>query len=95
MGRGRGKKKVKPNTDLSSLKAANISLPENINAKEMQHVIAHAILEAEEIKNQKEKKQHEAALAEWRKIIGYKEHKNGIKRFFNDIKISFKILFLS
>ncbi len=61
---------------------------------EMQHVIAMAIVEVEEIKERKKQEQKEAERKEWREAIGYKEYddKNklirGVKTFWNRI-ISF------
>ena len=64
MGKGKSKKKAKQNTALNPLQSTNINLPENMNAEEMQHIIACAIVEAEEIKAQKEEEQRKATLAE-------------------------------
>lgn len=94
MGKGRNKKKAKQNTASKPLQSINMILPENMRAEEMQHIIACAIAEAEEIKAQKEEEQRKAALIEWRDKIGYKEHKSKIKKFINEIKVFIKILFL-
>ena len=72
MGKGRNKKKAKQNTASKPLQSINMNLPENMRAEEMQHIIACAIAEAEEIKAQKEEEQRKAALIEWRDKIGYK-----------------------
>ena len=90
MGKIRNKKKSKQNIASNPLQSVNISLPANMSAEEMQHLIANAIIEAEDIKAQKE----EAALAEWHNIVGYKKYKNKMKQFFNDVKAFTKILFL-
>lgn len=94
MGKGRNKKKAKQNAAAKPLQSVNMNLSENMNAEEMQHMIANAIVEAEEIKAQKEEEQRKVALAEWREIIGYKEYKNKVKQIFNVPKVFIKILFL-
>lgn len=94
MGKGKSKKKAKQNTALNPLQSTNINLPENMNAEEMQHIIACAIVEAEEIKAQKEEEQRKATLAEWHNTIGYKEHENKFKRFCNEAHVFIKVLFL-
>lgn len=94
MGKGRNKKKAKQNDASKPLQSANINLPENMSAEEMQHIIACAIVEAEEIKAQNEENQCKVALTEWHKKIGYKEHKNKFKSILNKIKVFFKILFI-
>ena len=94
MGKIRNKKKSKQNIASNPLQSVNISLPANMSAEEMQHLIANAIIEAEDIKAQKEEEKRKAALAEWHNIVGYKEYQNKIKQFFNDVKAFTKILFL-
>ena len=94
MGKGKSTKKTKQNTALNPLQSTNINLPENMNAEEMQHIIACAIVEAEEIKAQKEEEQRKATLAEWHDTIGYKEHENKFKRFCNEAHVFIKVLFL-
>lgn len=90
----KNKKKSKQNIASNPSQSVNISLPENMSAEEMQHIIANAIIEAEEIKAQKEEEKRKAALAEWHNIVGYKEYQNKIKQFFNNVKTFTKILFL-
>lgn len=94
MGKGRTKKKAKQNATSKPLQSANINLPENISAEEIQHIIACAIVEAEEIKAQKEEEQRKAALIEWHDKIGFKDHENKLKNILNKIKVFLKILFL-
>ena len=94
MGKGRNKKKIKQNTNQKPLQFSNINLLENMNAEEIQHIIACAIVEAEEIKAQKEEEQRKIVLAAWHDKIGYKEYKNIVRQFFNAIKVFVKILFL-
>ena len=55
MGKIRNKKKPKQNIASNPSQFVNISLPENMSAEEMQHLIAFAIVEAEEIKERKRK----------------------------------------
>lgn len=88
------KKKAKQNAASKPSLSVNINLPENMNAEETQHIIARAIIEAEEIKAQKEEEQRKIALEEWNMAIGRKECKNKIEKFFNYIKVFVKILFL-
>jgi hypothetical protein len=47
-----------------------------ISSEEMQHLIARAIVEADEIKEQGRRRQQEAELVEWRRAIGHKEYSN-------------------
>lgn len=94
MGKGRNKKKAKQNTASKPLQSANINLPENMSKEEIQHIIACAILEAEEIRTQKKEEQRKVALSEWHGIIGYKVYKNKFRQFFNELKVFIKILFL-
>jgi hypothetical protein len=78
----------------------NVSLPVGMSAEEMQHVIAKALVEAEELKEQKKNEQREKEHAEWRKDIGYKDYsdktpfKNGILTFFNRLFCFFKVMFI-
>ncbi|MDE6208262.1 MAG: hypothetical protein K2M73_01145 [Lachnospiraceae bacterium] len=94
MGKGRNKKKAKQNIASKPLQTANINLPENMSAEAIQHIIACAIVEAEEIKTQKAEEQRKATLIEWRDKIGYREYKNKFKQFFNEVKVFIKVLFL-
>lgn len=94
MRKGRNKRKAKQNTVSKPLQSVNINLPGNMSADEMQHIIAHAIVEAEEIKAQKEAEQSETALAEWHAIIGYKKYENKFRNILNEIKVFFKVMFL-
>lgn len=78
-----------------------LSPPENISAEEMQHIIARAIVEAEEIKEQQDKKRKEAELKEWQNTIGYKKYNNdcklfqGIRTLINMLVCLAKISFIS
>ena len=94
MGKGRNSESAGKNTDSKPLLTVKVNFPEKMNAEEMQHIIACAIVEAEEIKAQKEEEKRKAALAEWHNIVGYKKYKNKMKQFFNNVKVFTKILFL-
>lgn len=78
----------------------NVSLPANIRAKEMQHIIARAIVEADELKEQNKQAKKEEALKQWREDIGYKEYddKNklirGVKTFWNRIVSFVRVCFV-
>ena len=94
MGKNRNKKKAKQNAASNPLQSVNINLPENMSAEEIQHMITNAIVEAEEIKAQKEEKQRKSDLTEWHNKIGYREYKNKFKQYFNEVKVFIKVLFL-
>ena len=94
MGKGRNRESAGKNTDSKPLLTVKVNFPEKMNAEEMQHISACAIVEAEEIKAQKEEEKRKAALAEWHNIVGYKKYKNKMKQFFNNVKVFTKILFL-
>lgn len=94
MRKNRNKKKAKQNANPAPVVPVNISLPANMSKEEIQHIIACAIVEAEEIKEQKAEEQRKIALAEWREKIGYKDYKNILKQFFNRVNVLIKILFL-
>ena len=89
MGKSRNKKNTKQNITSKSVQSVNINLPENVSMEEMQHMIACAIIEAEEIKAQKAEEQHKIAVEEWHRKIGYKEYDNKLKDCLNGIKIYF------
>jgi hypothetical protein len=94
MGKGRNKRKAKQNTVSKPLQSVNMKLPQNMSAEEMQHIIARAIVEAEEIKTQKAEEQSKIALAEWHATLGYKEYQNKLRNALNKLKVFFNILFL-
>lgn len=78
----------------------NVALPSGMNVDEMQHIIAKALVEAEELKEQKKTEKREKEHAEWRKDIGYKDYsdktpfKKSILTFFNRLFCFFKVLFI-
>ena len=71
-----------------------------MSAEELQHLIAHAIIEADEIKEETLRKQHDAELLEWRAATGYKEFSDkskflrGVKTFFNRFWCFIKLCFV-
>lgn len=84
----------------------NSIAPDNVNsnlfsAEEMQHVIAKAIVEADEIKEQRIKEQQAKELDEWRVAIGKKDFSNKpaiiryIRTFLNLVKCILKMPFVS
>ena len=78
----------------------NVALPSGMSAEEIQHIIAKALVEAEELKEQKKTEQREKEHAEWRKDIGYKDYsdktpfKKAILTFFNRLFCFFKVMFI-
>lgn len=80
---------------------AKQSAPAHINATlgqmladELQHMIANAIMEAEDMKAKREADKKEAELAEWRKAIGYDKSKTGIAKVWNDFSSTVKAMFV-
>lgn len=67
------KKHGKSKKDNVQTNSINIYLPEYLDKNELQHVIANALIESEEIKNQREKQQQEEELKSWREAMGYKD----------------------
>lgn len=97
MSKGRNKKKNQANL---SPQQVVVTPPAGMSSDEMQHVIAMAIVEAEEIKERKKQEQKEAERKEWRETIRYKEYDDkcklwrGIKTFFNRLKCFCKVCVL-
>lgn len=101
MGKIRNKKKPKQNIASNPSQFVNISLPENMSAEEMQHLIAFAIVEAEEIKERKRKELEKQKSLEWKKSLGYQDfsrikHKlwRNIRVIFNRIRMVLTLLFI-
>ena len=65
--------------------------PSGISADQWQHIMANAIVEAEEIKEQRKREAQEAEVARWRTVMGYREFDDEnaafreVKTFFNAI----------
>ena len=71
------------------------------SAEELQHIIAKAIIEAEDLKQKRERKEKEESQREWEKSIGIMEYENTkpwifakILEFLNTLKVIFCALFL-
>ena len=89
-------KKKTPKQNKGDIKqTASITL----SGEELQHLIAHAIIEADEIKEETQRKQQDAELLEWRAATGYKEFSDkskflrGVKTFFNRFWCFIKLCF--
>ena len=48
-------------------------VPSGISADQRQHIIANAMVEAEEMKEQKKRETQEAEIVRWRTVMGHKE----------------------
>ncbi len=101
MGKIRNKKKSKQNIASNPSQSVNISLPENMSAEKIQHIIANAIIEAEEIKESKRQELEEQKRLEWQKSLGYQDfsrikHKlwRNIRVIFNRIRMVLTLLFI-
>ena len=97
MSKGRNKKKNQANL---SPQQVVVTPPAGMSSDEMQHVIAMAIVEAEEIKEQRKQEQRKAEFCEWQTVIGYKKYNDknvlirGVKTFWNDIVCLFRVCFV-
>lgn len=69
----------------------SVPAPSGISADQWQHIIANAMVEAEEMKEQKKREAQEAELVRWQTVMGYKEFGDDnaaireIKTFFNAV----------
>lgn len=97
MSQGRKKKK---NQTTPPTQPVVVTPPVGMSSDEMQHVIAMAIVEAEEIKEQRKKEQRKAEFGEWQTVIGYKKYNDknvlirGVKTFWNAIVCLFRVCFV-
>ncbi len=66
-----------------------------MSTDELQHIIANAIMEAEDMKAKREADKKEAELAEWRKAIGYDISKTGIAKVWNEFSSTVKAMFVA
>ena len=89
MGKIRNKKKPKQNIASNPSQFVNISLPENMSAEEMQHLIAFAIVEAEEIKERKRKELEKQKSLEWQKSLGYQDFSRIKHKLWRNIRVIF------
>ena len=66
-------------------------VPSGISAEQWQHIMANAMVEAEEMKEQKKREAQEAEIVRWRTVMGHKEFDDDnaavreIRTFFNAI----------
>ena len=68
--------------------------PVQISAEELQHLIAEAIVQAEDIKAKRDADKKAAERAEWQKAIGYDETKTGIRGVCNKLVAAVRVLFV-
>lgn len=66
-----------------------------MSADELQHMIANAIMEAEDMKAKREADKKAEELAEWRKVIGYDKSKTGIAKVWNGFSSTVKAMFVA
>lgn len=52
----------------------SVPVSSGISTEQWQHIMANAIVEAEEIKEQRKREAQEAEIAEWRRAIGVKDY---------------------
>lgn len=89
------KKTQKQNSETRQSASAHTNTASGqMSADELQHMIANAIMEAEDMKAKREADKKEAELAEWHKVTGYDKSKKGIKKVWNNIITFFKVLFI-
>lgn len=89
------KKSQKQNSEIRQSTPAHINAASGqMSADELQHMIANAIMEAEDMKAKREADKKAEELAEWHKVIGYDKSKTGIKKVWNNITAFFKVLFI-
>lgn len=95
MAKKKNEKKKQNKTEVSIL------VPPHISAEGIQHIIANAIVEADEIKEENRRKRQENELKEWHTVIGYKEFSDKniflrtLKTFFNRLCSFVRICFIS
>lgn len=90
------KKSQKQNSEARQSAPAHINAASGqMSADELQHMIANAIMEAEDMKAKREADKKEAELAEWHKVIGYDKSKTGIAKVWNGFSSTVKAMFVS
>lgn len=89
------KKNKKAKKSYDKIDTGQVSVPDKITVEKMQHIIAHAIVEAEDIKKDRENKQKEIAAKDWSDSIGYKDYSSfkWYKRFPLQLINSIVVLF--
>lgn len=89
------KKSQKQNSETRQPTPAHINATSGqMSADELQHIIANAIMEAEDMKAKREADKKAKELAQWHEVIGYDKSKKGIKKVWNNITTFFKVLFI-
>ncbi len=66
-----------------------------VPSDELQHMIANAIMEAEDMKAKREADRKAEELAEWHKAIGYDKSKTGIAKVWNGFSSTVKVMFVA
>lgn len=90
------KKSQKQNSETRQSAPAHINaVSGQMSADELQHMIANAIMEAEDMKAKREADRKAEELAEWHKVIGYDKSKTGIAKVWNGFSSTVKAMFVS
>lgn len=90
------KKSQKQNSEARQSAPAHINaVSGQMSADELQHMIANAIMEAEDMKAKREADRKAEELAEWHKVTGYDKSKTGIAKVWNGFSSTVKALFVS
>lgn len=90
------KKSQKQNSEARQSAPAHINaVSGQMSADELQHMIANAIMEAEDMKAKREADRKAEELAEWHKIIGRDKSKKGIVKAWNVFTSAIKMIFVS
>lgn len=89
------KKSQKQNSEARQSAPAHINaVSGQMSADELQHMIANAIMEAEDMKAKREADKKAEELAEWHKVIGYDKSKTGIAKVWNEFSSAIKAMFV-
>lgn len=90
------KKSQKQNSEARQSAPAHINaVSGQMSADELQHMIANAIMEAEDMKAKREADKKAEELAEWHKAIGYDKSKTGIAKAWNGFSSTVKAMFVA
>lgn len=90
------KKAQKQNSETSQPAPAHTNAASGqMSADELQHMIANAIMEAEDMKAKREADRKAEELAEWHKVIGYDKSKTGIAKVWNGFSSTVKVMFVA
>ena len=90
------KKSQKQNSEARQSAPAHINAASGqMSADELQHMIANAIMEAEDMKAKREADRKAEELAEWHKVIGYDKSKTGIAKVWNEFSSTVKAMFVA